>query len=88
MNQFFIRQALCCESKNDLCFTPKELEAVLEGRAAEKKKALEESVNSETHIQTAQEEEHESDNKDPETSGENTRRRSSRVGTDGDTGTI
>lgn len=72
LNEFFIRQALCCESKNDLCFTPKELEAVLEGRAAEKKKALEESVNSETHIQTAQEEEHESDNKDPETSGENT----------------
>lgn len=70
LNEFFIRQALCCESKNDLCFTPKELEAVLEGRAAEKKKALEESVNSETHIQTAQEEEHESDNKDPETSGE------------------
>ena len=29
-------------------------------------------MNSETHIQTAQEEEHESDNKDPETSGENT----------------
>ena len=47
LNEFLIMQAQNCDSSNDLCFTPDELQKVLDDRAAEKQAALEAALNAE-----------------------------------------
>ena len=45
-----IQQLLGCADKDSLCFTPEELQKVLDDRAAEKKAPLEKSLNSTNKI--------------------------------------
>ena len=47
LNEFLISQAQSCASSKDLCFTPEELQKVLDDRAAEKQTALENALNAE-----------------------------------------
>lgn len=48
LNEFQIAQVQECDNEEELCFTTEELQAVLNNREAEKKKALEEALKSET----------------------------------------
>lgn len=50
LNEYMIQQLLGCADKDSLCFTPEELQKVLDDRAAEKKAALEKSLNSTNKI--------------------------------------
>lgn len=47
LNEFLINQAQSCDSSRDLCFTPEDLQKVLDDRAAEKQAALEAALNAE-----------------------------------------
>ena len=47
LNEFLISQAQSCASSKDLCFTPEELQKVLDDREAEKQTALENALNAE-----------------------------------------
>lgn len=53
MNEFLIRQAQNCKSAGELCFTEEQLQEVLDSRAAEKKAALEASLNKDAAISAA-----------------------------------
>ena len=65
LNEFLINQVQSCDSSKDLCFTPEDLQKVLDDRAAEKQAALEAAMNAEK-IPSEEKKEAESDNKEQE----------------------
>ena len=69
LNEYMIQQLLGCADKDSLCFTPEELQKVLDDRAAEKKAALEKSLNSTTQEYTPDASQDETDSSGEDTAG-------------------
>ena len=65
LNEFLINQVQSCDSSKDLCFTPEDLQKVLDDRAAEKLAALEAAMNAEK-IPSEEKKEAESDKNEQE----------------------
>ena len=69
LNEFLINQAQNCNSSKDLCFTPEDLQKVLDDRAAEKQAALEVALNADK-IPAKAEQEKETDAKEEDSESE------------------